>query len=190
MSEPASPSRRVLILDEPDQTGTLAAFFSKFEHGRAYDVETASTGPAAAAALRDGRPDLIVLDPQIRGLDGLQLLRQIRTVDRTIPVIVVTDRREARAVEEVLATGVFAYVPKPCEFVSFEHIVGLVPAGRARDASPAPPPAVRLAPPPRDPATSVETFPEAGPRSPARFARTTHHATTGSVAAVGPARVG
>lgn len=35
---------------------------------------------------------------------------------------------EVETASEVLATGAFAYVPKPCEYISFEHIVGLVPA--------------------------------------------------------------
>lgn len=124
-------NKRVLILDDPSQTETLSAFFTRFQHGRAYDVERASTAPELAAALRRGRPDLLVLDPQMRGLDGLQLLKQIRKLDRTIPVIVVTGGQEGRKAAEVLATGVFAYVPKPCEFVSFEHIVGLAPSGSA-----------------------------------------------------------
>ncbi len=127
----AAASRRVLILDDPGQTEALSTFFARFQHGRAYDLETASTAPELAAALRRGRPDLIVLDPQMKGLDGLQLLKQIRTLDRSIPVIVVTEGQEGRKAAEVLATGVFAYVPKPCEFVSFEHIVGLAPGGAA-----------------------------------------------------------
>ncbi len=121
-------SRRVLILDDPGDAELLAAFFAKFEHGRAYEVETASTGPDVATAFRTGRPDLVVLDPQMKGIDGFRFLKQVRTFDRSIPVIVVTGRQDARAAAEVLATGVFAYVPKPCEYVSFEHIVGLVPA--------------------------------------------------------------
>ena len=37
-----------------------------------------------------GSPDIIVLDPQMKGLDGLQLLKQLRVTDQTIPVIIVT----------------------------------------------------------------------------------------------------
>jgi response regulator of citrate/malate metabolism len=48
-----------------------------------------------------------------------------------IPVIVVTSRDDKRTAAEALAIGVFAYVPKPCEYLSFEHIVGLTPDRRA-----------------------------------------------------------
>ncbi|MGH7277040.1 MAG: response regulator [Candidatus Rokuibacteriota bacterium] len=115
------------MLDDPSpQTEILKGYFRKFSHRRAYDVETASNGGAAATALRRGRPDLILLDTQMRGLNGLAFLRQVRALDRTIPVIVVTGQQATGAVVEVLHTGVFAYVPKPCEYPQIEHLVALV----------------------------------------------------------------
>ncbi len=123
--------RRVLILDEPGETQALASFFDRFTHRYTYDVETASTVAETAAALRRGRPDLIVLNPRMGGIDGLQLLKQIRALHWRVPVIVVTSRDDKRTAAEALAIGVFAYVPKPCEYVSFEHIVGLTLDPRA-----------------------------------------------------------
>lgn len=116
----------MLILDEPSECATLSAHFRQFRHGCDYDVETASTGPEAAQVLHRGRPDLVVLDPQLKRINGLHFLQQLRTLDRTIPVIVVTGKQEGRAAGEVIATGVFGYIPKPCEFLPFEHLVGLV----------------------------------------------------------------
>lgn len=72
-----------------------------------------------------GRFDLIVLDPQIKGLDGLQLLKLIRAADQTLRVIVVTGKQETREAAEVLKIGVFAYVPKPCDFTQLEHLAVL-----------------------------------------------------------------
>ena len=72
-----------------------------------------------------GRFDLIVLDPQIQGLDGLQLLKLIRAADQTLRVIVVTGKQETREAAEVLEIGVFAYVLKPCDFTQLEHLVVL-----------------------------------------------------------------
>jgi len=80
--------------------------------------------------LRRGRPDLILLDVQMKGLDGLALLKQVRAVDRTIPVIVVTGRQNGRSLSEALSAGIFAYAPKPCDFIQLEHLVGLVVTSR------------------------------------------------------------
>ena len=128
--------KRILVLDdEAAMLTTFKKYFSDFQHGVAYHVETATNGAEAASVLRRGRPDLILLDVQMKGLDGLALLKQVRAVDRTIPVIVVTGRQNGRSISEALAAGIFAYAPKPCDFVQLEHLVGLVI--NARSAAPA-----------------------------------------------------
>ena len=119
--------KRVLILDDkPDHIQALTGHFAKFGHRHTYEVAHASTGAEAATALRRGRPDLILIDPQMTGLDGLALLKQVRTLDRTIPVIVVTNRQAKHVAAEALKLGVFAYVPKPCEYLQLEHLAALV----------------------------------------------------------------
>ena len=89
----------------------------------------ASNGAEAAQALRAGRPDLLLIDPQMKGVDGLALLKQVRALDRSIPVIVVTSKQAKAIAAEVLQMGVFAYVPKPCEYLQLEHLVALVFSG-------------------------------------------------------------
>ena len=67
----------------------------------------------------------------MKELDGLQLLKQIRVIDQAIPVIIVVGTQKTQEAVEVLKAGVFAYVPKPCDFTRFEHLVALaLPAGR------------------------------------------------------------
>jgi len=121
-------SQRVLILDDRAGIGALSPFFERFHHGRHYEVLVASNPAEAISTLKQGRPDLIVLDPQMKGLDGLRLLEQIRVIDATIPVIVVTGKQASHDAAEVLKTGVFAYMPKPCDFAALEHLVALAPA--------------------------------------------------------------
>ena len=122
--------QRVLILAEQAESGALARFFGQFHHGRAYEVLAAANGAEAVSVMNRGRPDLIVLDPQMKGLDGLQLLKQLRVNDRTIPVIIVTGEQTTHEAVEVLKAGVFAYVPTPCDFPRFEHLVALaLPSG-------------------------------------------------------------
>jgi len=135
-------SQRVLILAEGAESGALSRFFGLFEHGRAYEVLAAENRHEAVSAMKRGRPDLIVLDPQLKELDGLQLLKQIRVIDPAIPVIIVAGTQKTQEAVEVLKVGVFAYVPKPCDFPRFEHLVALaLPSGRpsAGDEALAPP---------------------------------------------------
>ena len=124
-------SQRVLILAERAESGGLLRFFELFEHDRAYEVLAAENRREAVSAIKRGRPDLIVLDPQLKELDGLQLLKQIRVIDPAIPVIIVAGTQKTQEAVEVLKVGVFAYVPKPCDFTRFEHLVALaLPSGR------------------------------------------------------------
>jgi len=91
------------------------------------------------SAMKRGRPDLIVLDPQMKELDGLQLLKQLRVIDQATPVIIVAGTQKTQEAVEVLKVGVFAYVPKPCDFMRFEHLVALaLPSGRPSTGDEAP----------------------------------------------------
>jgi DNA-binding NtrC family response regulator len=131
----ALPEKRVLILDDPSpHMDAIRTYFERFEHGQRYTLHTGSTGAEAAAALRQARPDLILLDPQMTGLNGLALLKQVRALDSSIPMIVVTGKQPTGAVVEVLNAAVFAYVPKPCDFQQLEHLVALVFAVESRTA--------------------------------------------------------
>ena len=118
-------SQVVLILADPAENAALSRFFEQFHHGRAYEVVAAANRAEAVAAMKRGRPDLIVFDPQMKELDSLELLKQLRVTDRTIPVIIVTGEQTTHETVEVLKAGVFAYVPTPCDFLRFEHIVAL-----------------------------------------------------------------
>jgi two-component system response regulator HydG len=123
-------TKRVLVLGDQPQIENVSKHFGGFSHGHTYDVVTASNGAQAASALSQGRPDLLVLEPQMKGLDGLAFLKRVRTVDPSIPVIAVTGTQESRTATEAMQAGVFACIPKPCDFVSLEHLVGLALSGR------------------------------------------------------------
>lgn len=80
-----------------------------------YDVLRAETGEAAVALLEKQRPDIILLDQMLPGIDGLGVLKKIRAVDALadVPVIMVTARAEE--VDKIigLELGADDYVTKP-----------------------------------------------------------------------------
>jgi DNA-binding NtrC family response regulator len=87
-------------------------------------------------------PGTSIANPKMKELGGLQLLKQIRVIDQTVPVIIVAGAHKTQEAVEVLKVGVFAYIPKPCDFVRFEHLVALaLPSGSpsAGDEAPAHP---------------------------------------------------
>ncbi|HKY21245.1 MAG TPA: EAL domain-containing protein [Vicinamibacterales bacterium] len=81
-------------------------------------VETASDGTAALERVSKSRYDLILLDVEMPGMSGLEVLSRLReTYSRTeLPVIMVTARTQSADVVEALGLGANDYVTKPVDF--------------------------------------------------------------------------
>ncbi|HWP67632.1 MAG TPA: response regulator [Candidatus Limnocylindria bacterium] len=83
--------------------------------GEGYEVREADSGEAAAAALRAGVPDLVVLDIMLPGIDGLALCRRLRATEATAGVPIVMLTAKAAEVDRVLGLemGADDYITKP-----------------------------------------------------------------------------
>jgi CheY-like chemotaxis protein len=79
---------------------------------KGYDVVLAESGQKGLELLRRERPDVIILDLKMPEMDGLTVLRQIRTLDPKKPVIILTGAGTAEAEQQVRALGVTEYVEK------------------------------------------------------------------------------
>lgn len=80
-------------------------------HG--YDVSTAEHGLAALEAIREGEPDLVILDVMMPGLDGLGLCRRLRQDHLELPVLMLTARGEVEDRVAGLDAGADDYLVKP-----------------------------------------------------------------------------
>ena len=108
---PASLRARVLLTDDnADMRDYVRRLLAP-----AYDVEVARDGRGALAAVRERRPDLILSDVMMPGLDGFGLLRTLRSDFRTrdIPLILLSARAGEEARLEGLEAGADDYVTKP-----------------------------------------------------------------------------
>ncbi|WP_460398280.1 response regulator [Actinophytocola sediminis] len=82
--------------------------------GHGHDIRTADTGEDGLAAFRSARPDLVVLDLMLPGIDGFEVCRRIRAAG-DVPVIMLTARGEDADVVGGLAAGADDYVVKPAQ---------------------------------------------------------------------------
>ncbi len=106
----ADNSRLLVADDNADMRQYLARLL-----GERYQVETVPDGRTALKAARDRRPDLILTDVMMPGLDGIGLLRELRAdaALRTIPVILLSARAGEESRIEGLHEGADDYLIKP-----------------------------------------------------------------------------
>jgi DNA-binding response OmpR family regulator len=125
---------RILIVDdEPDVLAVLTAFFS--EGGR-YEIMTAQQGADAVMIANFHRPDAVLLDILMPGMDGVKVLRAIRAMDSTIPVVMLTANSDEKVARDTLTIGAFDYVAKPFNFDVLDTIMAAaVAAGAGGDWS-------------------------------------------------------
>jgi DNA-binding response OmpR family regulator len=99
----------ILVVDDEPKIATLARDY--LEHA-GFAVVTAGDGPTALATVRQRRPDLVVLDLGLPGLDGLDVTRQLRR-DSSIPIVMLTARDDELDKLLGLELGADDYVTKP-----------------------------------------------------------------------------
>jgi two-component system response regulator (stage 0 sporulation protein F) len=119
---------RILIVD--DEAPVLEVL-SEYFTTQGYAVETASSGADALAAVGRQRPDLVLLDVRMPGMDGVEVLKRLRAVDPTLAVIMVTANEDVALARETLKIGAFDYVAKPFDFRYLDRAVaaGLLQVG-------------------------------------------------------------
>ncbi len=99
----------ILVVDDEPRIVQLVRDY--LEHG-GFTVLTASDGQTALRSARTGKPDLIVLDLGLPGLDGLDVARSLRR-DGQVPIIVLTARTEESDKLVGLELGADDYLTKP-----------------------------------------------------------------------------
>ena len=102
-------ARSILVVD--DEAVLVDAVQARLV-SEGYVVRTAADGPGALASVRADRPDLVVLDLMLPGMDGLEVCREIHKRD-WIPVLMLTARTEEADKIAGFAVGADDYLTKP-----------------------------------------------------------------------------
>jgi DNA-binding response OmpR family regulator len=103
---------RVLVVEDEEAILDFVEMGLRYE---GFEVELTQDGPSALAAFERRRPDLIILDLNLPGMDGLEVCRQVRRRG-DVPIIMLTARGEVDERVEGLEAGADDYLPKPFKF--------------------------------------------------------------------------
>jgi two-component system OmpR family response regulator len=123
MSEQAArPEARLLVVDDEPNIRELLSASLRFA---GFDVAVAADGQQALTAARKDRPDLLVLDVMMPGVDGFEVVRRMRSEGLQFPVLFLTARDSTEDKVTGLTLGGDDYVTKP---FSLEEVIARIRA--------------------------------------------------------------
>jgi DNA-binding NarL/FixJ family response regulator len=118
-------AKRLLVVD--DDPGLLLAV-SETLRAEGYDVKTARRGAEALVIVAQSLPDLIISDIRMPGMDGYQLVKNLRSNARTrlVPIVFLSAKDETTDRIAGFRTGVDAYLTKPFEPEELAAVVAAI----------------------------------------------------------------
>jgi len=119
---PVAPEARLLVVDDEPNIVDLLATSLRFA---GFEVATARNGSEALRVAPEFRPDLLVLDVMMPGLDGFTVVRRLRQEGMTAPVVFLTAKDSTEDKITGLTLGGDDYVTKP---FSLEEVVARIRA--------------------------------------------------------------
>ena len=111
---------KLLIVDDEAE---ICDFLKSFFEERNYEVKTASSGQAALQAVDQYKPQVVLLDIKMPGMDGVQTLGNLKKKYPRIKVIMVTALETRDKIEECLRLGADNYITKPLSLEYLENDV-------------------------------------------------------------------
>ena len=120
-----SPEKRILVVDDDADIAAMAALVLR---RAGYHVNTVSSGDAALVQAAQISYDLILLDINMPGMDGWEVLRVLKADDSTAatPVAMFTIRGEVRDKVHGLQEGAYDYITKPFSVEELRERVALI----------------------------------------------------------------
>lgn len=101
----------------------IDSFFYEFFTARNYEVFSAQSGKEALEIVKKERPRIILLDINMRGMDGIETLAKIREIDKEAAIIMVTGVKDDDTINKALDLGANDYITKPLSLEYLDKVV-------------------------------------------------------------------
>ena len=116
----ATKTVSILVVDDEENAREgLSKILSK----EGYSVETAANGKEAIDIIKDQSLDLVITDMRMPMMDGFEVLREIKKLNETIGVIMVTAYGEVESYLEAINLGAFEYINKPVRVNELKRVI-------------------------------------------------------------------
>ena len=111
---------RILVVDDEVEVVRL---LKDFLTSKGYEVYTALNGAEALACVKEVKPDIVLLDIIMPGMGGIDTLKEIKKIDPTTAVIMVTAVIDEELANRAVKLGAFDYITKPINIDYLETCV-------------------------------------------------------------------
>ena len=116
------PAARILVIDDNRDVVDILVTFLR---GEGYGMLGALTSDEGLKLVSVSRPDLVLLDILMPGMNGIEVLKRIRSITPTTKVIMVTGNADLPLAREALELGAVAYVDKPFDLAYLKRVVAM-----------------------------------------------------------------
>ena len=114
------PQGKILVVDDEE---TIRALLSEFLTGKGYQVFLTASGQEALRIVEKEKPELVLLDIRMPGMDGILTLKKIKAMNGKVGVIMITANQDAELARQALKLGAYDYIGKPLDFKYLERSV-------------------------------------------------------------------
>jgi two-component system, NtrC family, response regulator AtoC len=121
------PCAVLIIDDEPTLARNMAVFLERHGH----DARVTHSGEEGLALYPQFRPDVVLLDHNLPGMDGLEVLRRLRTLDPQVKVVMVTGFGSVEVAVRAMKLGAADYLSKPVSLNALQLLLDRL-AGQTR----------------------------------------------------------
>lgn len=111
---------KILIVDDELD---VCRFAKSFFEARGLAVLTASSGQEGLRIFAEHRPDIVLIDVKMEGMDGVALLKEINKIDKNAETIMVSAIEDTDVIEEAKRHGAKGYITKPLVLEELEKTV-------------------------------------------------------------------
>src|SRR3989338_2495864 len=111
---------KLLVVDDESD---ICDFVKSFFKDRGFQVSSASSGEDAISVAKKEKPDLVLLDIKMKGMDGMAVLKHIKDIDKNIKIIMVTALEDQDKMHEAYKLGASDYITKPLVLDYLEQAV-------------------------------------------------------------------
>src|SRR5215212_727769 len=108
---------RILVIDDEAAIRDSLRMILEYEH---YQFAGAASGQEGLAMVQRDRPDLVLLDIKMPGMDGIEVLRKLHAMDETLPVVMISGHGTTATAVEAIRSGATDFLDKP---LSSERVI-------------------------------------------------------------------